>query len=518
MSGTSRAFFGAVLGALLTLIAHPASRPFLLTPFQIWGSPDAVAQSQWLPGARYVLAQPEDVVLASLWMHSASESLLRRQEIGKDDLQKLLRVADEAGRADPDNAYWPQMAALFHRELGDEAAARRQWARASRKARWNDYQSKRLINVRTELSGETGGFQSWQLASVYQLRSAACARSLLSMSRAMLSKASQSPDGGLELRFTTLMNGKLIRDGGRSVAASALGLEMMEVAAYPAGQGPSGSQKRLLLARYGLVNALRDRGMVSESQEANLAYRGSDAWMAFAMREDRDQTLGLVTAGSLASATVPAVFLFVGIVGAAIWGTGLLLARYQRLQRAFAPPVAPMLGIVLALAVYFATGLGLASVTVVLCFAFLAFTPLRERKAVPTDLGPMFGFTLLLLAIALTVTLGGFLLGASTAGSLLLPALGVPEDYASGSTLFLGLAGIVLGLLLLTAPTWAMVQHIPTPSVVVLTFKRFGQMLCSTCLLLAVVATPIAMYSDRQFAETLQQMVENEPNYYLLKQ
>ncbi|HVL39152.1 MAG TPA: hypothetical protein VM328_07155 [Fimbriimonadaceae bacterium] len=517
MTGASRAYLGAVVGALLTLAAHPVSRPYLLGPFLSWGPSAALEQSPWLTGNRFILPQPSTPIAASLWMFEAAGSIWKRENIGKSDLHKLVAVASQAGRDDPDNAFWPLMEAVFQRELGATAQADRAWLRASRMARFNDLQSSRLLAVRQEIAEEQGASQGWQYAAAHAQRSVACAHVLQACARWVLARASQNPTG-LELRYATVMNGKLIRDGGRSLAVSLIGIEIMEAASYPADFGPEGSQKRLLLARYGLINALNERGMEAEAKRADTAYRNSDAWIAFAMDDEPDQWLGWLRVGALAASSAPGMLLLLGVVGSVLWGAGVLVARGKLLRAAFEPPMAPAVGILLALAVYMTTRLPLASATVVLCFAFLVFTPAHERTKPPTDLGPMFKFTLLLLGLAFALAVAGFGVGASTAGAEMLPLMNVPDEYRGGSTLFLGLAGIVLGLLLLAAPSWALVQRIATPTVVAIALRQFGAMLCLGFLTLAAVATPAAVYADRELIRTLRMLVENEPNYYILKQ
>jgi hypothetical protein len=517
MSPSARAFYGALCGALLTLFIHPVSRPYMLASFMKWGPCSVFASSYWIPENAAMLPQPSEVLESSLWMQAGAERLVRRQGLSEADLDKLVRVAQMQAEDEPQNAFWRQMEAVFLWESGDREKAAQAWLRAANADRWNDYQGQRLTLVAQEMARRQGASQSWQMATVYHAHSTAVPRAIEMLSRSILATASMDDPEGLRLRYATLTNGKLMRDGSRSVAGGDIATHIVELSTYTTLADAGQSPRRLLLARYALINALREGGMPQQAENAEMAFLQNEGWLALTQQGEPNRHAQLLTVGSIFASTVPSVFVIGAIAGALIWLLGVAMKRSSTVQAVFQPPIAPALGVILAVVVYFLTKLPMAALATVACFSFLAFRPDHERSRPTQDLGPAFQFTLILLALSFILMLGAFLIGVSTPGYELLADTGVPNEFFGGSTLFLGLTGIVLGLLLLSAPSWAIVQRIPTPKVVSLTFRNFGAGLGVTCLLLSVVSAPIAIYFDRQMSETLTKLVQNEPVFYLVQ-
>ncbi|MCB8932357.1 MAG: hypothetical protein M9921_08830 [Fimbriimonadaceae bacterium] len=517
MSRAARAYFGAMLGALLTLFWHPISRPFLWNGFSHWGA-SAVARSTPLIAGNLVrLPVPKSELDASLWLQAGSERLWVHRPPSDADRENLVLVARNAAVHEPENAYWRQMEAVFLGSLGRQEEARKAWVQAAKAVRWNDYQSVRLLGVREELAREEGSRLAWQLAFALRLRSSANAQAIRSFSRQVVSGTDLVSPAGLETRWASVMNARLMRDGARSIETGQTAAEMMEAASHPAGLPVARSHRVLLLARYDLINALMAAGMSERSNQVNRAYDSNDSWIALTRRVDTQEFADMSILGALATATVPSALLAVAALGAILWMVGTIVHRSAVVRQLLAPPAAPALGVVFAVLAYLATGLVLAAIAVVLCFAFLVFTPPRVRSLTPDELGPLFRFILALLGMAIASTFGAFIASLSTPACELLFLIGVPREYYGGSTLFLGLSGIVLGLLLLISPGWALAQRIATPKVVGVAMRDLGCGLCAVCLGLAVVSAPAAVYADRVLNQNLQMLVENEPNYHLLQ-
>lgn len=517
MSRAARAYFGAMLGALLTLAWHPISRPFLFEGFTHWGASAAARSTPLLVGNLSRLPVPDSELDASLWLQAGAERIWARRPPNDADKEKLVRVAHNAAAREPENAYWRQMESVFLGALGREQQAKDAWVLAARAVRWNDYQSVRLLGVREGLAREEGARLAWQLAYVYGLRSSANAQVIRAFSRQVVGGTELTDPKGLEMRWASVLNARLLRDGARSIESGQLGAEMMEAASHPAGLPIARSHRVILLARYDLINALAAAGMAERSAQVNRAYESNDSWIALTRRVDTQEFAGWNILGALAAATVPSSLLAVSALGGMLWIVGLAISRSAWIRQLLAPPIAPVIGVVFALLAYLATGLALAAIAVVLCFAFLVFTPPRVRTLTPDDLGPLFRFILFVLGVAIASTFGAFVASLSTPACQLLVQIGVPREYYGGSTLFLGLAGILLGLLLLIAPGWALTQRIATPKVVGVAVRDLGCALCAVCLGLAVVAAPAAVYADRELNRNLQMLVENEPTYHLLQ-
>ena len=157
----------------------------------------------------------------------------------------------------------------------------------------------------------------------------------------------------------------------------------------------------------------------------------------------------------------------------------------------------------------------LAALATLLCCVFLTYTPKHERTVRPKDLGPLFGLIIWLLALVFVLLIGTFLLGTSSPAVSVLPFLNVPHDFYGGSGVLLGLAVIVLAILLLVAPLYALATRFRTPHVLGLGLRKFGGVVGGLGLLGIVAGTPICIYEDASIEKPLYSVVANEPVYYL---
>jgi hypothetical protein len=515
MSWAAKAFWGAIAGALLALLVHPVSRPLLLSVFLSWGESRALASSEALLHAHKRLPVPEgDPITASLWMQAGATGLARRRELSREELVKLAEVAARQADREPQNAYWLQMAAVFQHSLGRTREAQEAWLRAGRLDRWDDYQTRRLMQALEDLRGAPTG-PSWQTAALYGQRSPDAARVISSLGRELVRRASATEQPGLTVRYATVQNGRLLREGARSVYMGAIGSELIEIATYPGDLQSNSSPRRLLLARADLYNNLMAEGMEFQASQALEAFKSNDGWSAFIQEDEARAEVHQWMWAALLAGTVPSALLAVAGFGGFIWLLALFMAKQPALMRLVEPPWAPAIGVVLAVATYYFTRLPLASIAVAACFGFLAFTPARERSHPPKDLGVVFDFVLWILGAACVLLLAAFFVGASTPGWHLLRELGAPSEFYGGSALLLGLTGIVMSLILLAAPSWALVQRIATPLVVALTLRKFGRGVFRTCLALSVALMPFAIILDFHAEQRLSRIVQNEPVYHL---
>lgn len=520
MTRAARAYYGAGIGALISLLVHPVSRPYMTAALRSLGPSEALTSTQWVPSHLDRLPRPasrKDTETFALWIVAGTDALRARRALSEVQSKRIFEAATFGASAEPNNAFWLQIQAVFAARAGAKDDVLDLWHRASLAGTWNDLQSKRLLRMRQELASEAGAAMAWQLRAVYEFRSRSPARIIASYARSLVNDRGVRTHDDLMARHDTAINAKLMRDGSRSIVAGQIASDLLEASSYPEGMALLSSHRRRLLARQDLINGLRRDGEEQAAKEVEDAFSSNDGWNAFMSASDAGDhlyTLGFV---SLLAAVLPGTCLVISIFGGLVWGLGVLVMRSRRLQRAFEPPIAPTLGIAVAIFVYYLTALPLASITAVLCFAFLVFTPENVRTRPPSDLGPVFGFVMFVIGLAVFLNLSAFLIGLSTPGVYLLPTLGVPREYCYGATLFLGLTGIMLGLLLLTAPSWAMTQRIGTPTVVGIAMKTFGSGLSTVCLGLAVILGPLAVYADRQSSDVLQKLIENEPNYYLVQ-
>jgi hypothetical protein len=519
MTRLARAYYGAMIGALASLALHPVSRPFLLAPFTAVGPSPGLSGTPLLTENLKVLPKPKsknDLHTFAVWLQAGAESMAHK-ELSDNDAQKLVRMCRLAIEAEPDNALWPLMGAAFLGSLNQHDESLGLWQRGSVCTYFNDYQSDRLLEVRRDLAGETGSSMAWQLRLAYDRRRPQPIITILSYGRELVDHATMDREG-LLVRLTTMKNAVLVRDGARSIAYGQLASALVESCTRPHNLPALGSHKRLLLAREQFHHRLVSSGLTEEAATAISIFRFNDAWAGLTSNNEEDDLMWDLTLTSLLTSTLPGICLILALFGGLIWFAGWCIDRFPKLHGALQPPIAPVVGALLAVTVYYLTSLPLAAMAVVLCFTFLIFSPPHERSHPPNDLGPLFGFVLAVLGIGVFASLGAFLLGMSRPGAHLLPLLGVPPEYYNGSTLFLGLGAIVMGLLLLAAPSWALIERIKTAKVVAIAFRHFGSGLCAICLGLAVVSVPLAVYFDRQASGVLEKMVVNEPNYFILQQ
>lgn len=132
-------------------------------------------------------------------------------------------------------------------------------------------------------------------------------------------------------------------------------------------------------------------------------------------------------------------------------------------------------------------------------------------------MGPFFRFVIVTLGFALLLVSVAFVTGLTAAGIRLAGLAGIPPEYADGSTLILGLGGIVLGMVLVTAPAWGLVQRYSPQRLAGLALRECGIGLCVASLALGILAGPSMMAIDRDAQDTLRKLAFNEPTYYLIR-
>ncbi len=501
MTGTGRAVLGAALGAAITLVLHPTSRPFLTSIFISPRLTGAVA-TEGIPSTPPELAE---------WMLAAGNQAAEHRKLTPREFGNVIVAAKTGAANEPNNAFWRQMLAALYHIKGDDGQARQEWMRASNCDQWNDHQSTVLFEERDTLARQWGAYQAWQLAYTYYLRSDRAVTLISSYARTLDATTTLGTLNGLLVRAANVRNGNLIRLGSRSLRIGDIGGQISEAACHPNGLPSTSSRHKLLLARLALANKLRQAGQTDLGDEVNRIYREMDAWYAFTDIEaagDKAYTLGL---RSLATAALPSLFAALALVGLVVWIGGRAVQPIEHVR--LAPAVAA--GTVLGLGAFSVTLLPLAALTTLLCCVFLVYTPKHERRRRPTDLGPLFSFMIGMLGISFALLLGAFLLGVSSPAVSVLPSLDVPTEYYGGSGVLLGLAVIVLALVLLVAPLYALATRYSTAHVLGLALRGFGIFLAVVGLAGVVIGTPLCIYEDHNISKTLNAVVANEPVYYL---
>jgi len=514
MSPLVRAVVGAAAGAILTLLIHPVSRSFITAIFH---RESAANLTVMMEGRQRRLEPPSDLIQASVWIQVAAEKLEVQQGLEAKEYGTLTKILDQACKRDPDNAFWFQMRAVILNAMARPTAARQAWTRASRAAVWNDYQTTRLFQCERRIAERTGADQAWQTAYVYYARSHATPRMIERFSRTIVGKADFDSDAGLDARVATILNGNLLCLGARTIADGALGLRMIDIAAYPEEMAGISKPKRLYLGRNLIVTNLRNRGRDDEARTAQRIFQHSDGWDAMTQTQDPDENARTLAWLSILTASVPSLTMLFAAIGGFGYVIGLGVEQLTGSHGRLSPAPVAMCASALAAVVFALTLFPLAAAAAMLCLLFLTVGPKRHRRTSVEDLGPFFAFAVFMVAVIFTLVLGLYLIDGTTAATAVLPMAGVPDIYGGG-TAFVGLALVVFGVLFLIAPSWALVHRVPTPQVLSLALRKWGAFMGVGCLVLAVLLGPLSIYADRKIGDRLTKIVGNEPVYYLLNE
>lgn len=510
----ARAYLGAVFGALCVLLAHPRSRPILLSN-TLWPSTaKKIEASQSLPENIGKLYSPKSFAEASLWLQTGAERDLAGQKLSEGDCTTLAEIAQHMETLEPDNAFWPQMKSVFiGRALtivpGGRQHSLESWFRASQLTYWNDHQTPRLLQITQDLKAESGGEFSWQQAVAYSRRSSACAQRLLRHSRSL---AAANPKNNL-LKVANVKNGVLIRDGARSIPAATAGSTMVDMAGFRQ-DAPLGDAKAMA-ETYGELMRNLPFVDLDERRQLTEAYVSNRAWSAFIpIRDYADRAIDL-TRWSIFTAVFPCALLLAGVVGLVAIGLGRLLDRFEPIQQVFTPPWCIVLGFAAGLAVFAATQLLFASVWAFLTFALFTVVAERAKLGKATGLGLVFRSTLGFLAAAVTVALVAHLIETSASERLLAKAAAIPTTVSTTDVVPLQLVFLGLSIVIATAPAWGFFYRFLPKAVLPVSLREFGAFLAVGAFSLAVLATPLCLVADRELNKALTQMVLNEPNHYL---
>jgi len=488
----------------------------LKTAFVETGPSKRLSNSPWLTDNLDVLPNPTDTLQASLWMQAGAEQLASGKRLSAADLRRLVQVAEGASRGEPENAFWIQMAAVFHWELGNREIARQRWLRSGASAYYSDYQSQRLGRLMRELAANDGGPMAWHAAAAYYQRTTAMARTVEWLCRGLFERNVSPSTDVLALRLATVRNGRLLRDGSRSIPVGVYGAEMVEFSCTPIGSALT-SPRQQILSRYALVNALRLAELRQEASDTDEAFQSNDAWLALTRPRHAGETAGTYAGIGFATAVTGGVLLGTSLLGLAVIALAMLFRSAPVMQRLLRPPWAPAFGVLTGLCLYVQTGLILAAASVTLCFAFTAFEPPNPRIGSRRPMRIGIRITIGVLAILFLLLLGGFWAGLTAPALEIVEHLPLHVELFGGNTILPSLAALVFSMLFLVAPGWAIVDRIPTAEAVVATLFEFGRNVFWFGFIAGLAGTVAAAILDNQVRSTMNGLVANEPAHYLLQ-
>lgn len=518
MNRIERGLVGAAMGSLAVIALHPYSRAFLTSGLKGWGPSPVIRQSPLLLENRKSLASPSDEVEASLWMEAASRAM-RLRTLKTEDAASALAVASKFRRLDPDNGFWAQMEAVLEQYRGNSKEASSRWVLASRSTRWNNFKTTKTSAILRELDAKDQAPMAWHAAALYRLEGLETIRQIDLFARLQLRTLDTRSPFDLQLRMATLENGRLIRDGGRTLTVSAIGASLLQAATYPNDLQGNATPLEAHQSRTAFAAQLGTSGMHADQRKAEDAFRSNEAWQALTPSDDAEKRYQRLGWMALATTGVPGAFFVLALLGANLWVAGATLLRRPKLQTLLRPQVAPILGALLGVFVYQATRDAMAAFAVAACFSFLAFAPRPSRgKGLATfDAGPKFAVMIACIAMPVTALWAMALIGVSHAGWQVLEALDPFQPYVGSASRYFVPGGILLACMPLAAAAYAYRYRWSAVTLLFLGLRTLGKQMFVVSLALTVCLTPVAAAVDRQIADDLRKMAVNEPLYYLMQ-
>lgn len=500
MTRSRRTVVGAAVGSLFVLLAHPATRPGLITPFRPY-------PKDGLDGllVRPSLPPPSDLKSAAAFLVVGAERVLAGPALKPNERATLLALAQRGRQNDPDNAFWSQAEFVFRDGAGPSATSA--WRAGGAARLYNDYQNTPLVQDRDRVAGWVGDVQAWIFSAIRGRRSPAMAQASALVVRRMMRR---SPD--LNVRFWTIQNGALLRDGGRSLEIGRYGMEMIERAPLPPDLAAVSTPKRVWVAKTELTARLRRAGRAADAAYCDRQFRINDSYQAL---RDLDKPTDRFRALSISAAMVasaPGGLLIAALAGLAVWIFGLRVENVAEQREKFRGPGLTACSLTL-LTVGAALGYPVAALSAAACALVPAIGTDRPRPYTGQLLGPLYEFTVGSLCLLLVVGVTLIAIARSLPGQILSSQgdLGawLGDWHRLGAILLL-----VLGASALIGPGWGVVRRFATPRIAGETYLRLGRGVTMVGIGLAIVASPISLILDRWIGDHLAKIALNEQVYY----
>jgi hypothetical protein len=521
MGPLARALLGVALGSCLTLFAHPVSRQFMLG---LLPRSQAVAPLSAATGhVRGKMERPHSLIEAGLWMQLGCEKLRSSNPPNKHELLSLVALARNTGLwqapgvNEKENAFWPEMAAVFLEKLGRREEAKKEWLKASTRSLWRDYQASRLLLTSQEMD-RAGGKFAWHLAAAYYKRQSFVPQAIYRYAVTTTIPLGVASKEDLRFRMATLANGQSMAASAQSMDTLRFGVGVANLAIVPKGSSGDMKASEVAKARGHFYENLKKVGFADEANRASSTYNEIDSLPVLTGSFDPDSNAARFAIYSIFTSTFPCAMLLVSIFGGLVWGAGALVLRFAGDHVGFGWPRTIAFGSALGVGVFSVTFLPLVAIISLLSALFLVFTPKQERSRYPADLGPLFSWMMGVLALLFLTVLGLFFIQQSQPDRIIMPLItGANPDYLAGRNALMGLAAIIFAMVLLASPMWAFALRVRTPYMLGLCLRSFGRMLTAMALAGVLIGGPICVYADSRVRDTLEQLVGNEPVHYVIR-
>lgn len=513
MTRFRRALFGAAVGSLTVLFLHPASRAYYLGALIRQPNSTVRTESPWLLENLGVLPQPSNEALAAYWMAAAAEIEQRGTPLDRLQREKLLKIARAFATREPDNAFWSLALSVF----GDSFTAGRgelsSWLRASNSLRYNDHQTERLRLVLNDLRIQFGGEQSWMFPYLQTKRSSAFAELVEAYGRRVCRQTIGTSSSAMRLRYATLVNGWLLRDGSRSNRIAQSGIALIEAAAQLPDMQAARSQRDLALARAEFSDRLSILSFENEAKSANQAFSSNESWTAFLSSAEADDPNKDRRWASVVLASLPASLIVTTLVGAALVGLAQGFRRLPFLRSVFTMPWCCVGAVAAGIGIYAGTRLLFPALAAASGFAVFAVTPERLKSRADVEGGFGYRVTLALVGLSIVAPLAAFWVFSAGPARLLSMQLGANGLTFAQPWVLLGVASMGLGAAVVAAPAYGFVMRRQPADLLATILGDLGQGIFVASLIAAIVAGPIAIAADRAVRQPLRMAFENEPGY-----
>ena len=501
---------GALGGAVLMLLALPASRPYYVdavapSPLdRALASTADIARGSRLPDPRSLSGQ-------AMWFSVAAGRIIQGHPVSSQEIQTVEGLMAAAAREESGNAFWLQADAALLERLGRSKAAEQSWLSAAKRLSWDDHQNDYLDDT---LVGRRN-VPSYAYAELYELRTSNAVELIKQGGRALLRATWERPNLNIRMRLATVLNGNLVRQRARSIDTMRVGTEIIESAVSKPSDEREPSQHHLLVARTNFYKAVASANLGYDEASTQLFFDEADAARALTTIEDVQVAMQTEAAEAAILHSASGALILCAFWGAALLGVRWLLGRIAGVESGPAWSRTIFIAVVAVAFALFLTS-AYAAFALGLCIVFAGSTPSHVRKRRPTSLGPLYSLMTSSVTFALLLAGAfGLMLTAAPCRVLLLPKL--PEAL-SGSAAVCGVGALAIGFLFLCAPLWAYAQRLPTVYVLGIGLRDIGHKLILTSLLLGVVSGPMCVFLDRLLVESrLRHQFVNEPLYYYQK-
>lgn len=512
MNVFGRVAIGAALGALATLLLHPASRNRLYSGLFNWGPSSVTQRGPELLANLDRLPQPKSIDDASLWMEAGALRILARRTTTAREWQSFIRTAQAGATLEPDNAFWPQMEAVFCLARGDRPTGWAHWRAAARRTRWDDGQTRRLEEYAQRLQ-QAHGRASWVYIPAYDARTTNTSRVIEWFARDLVRATNLKSARDLELRHATVVNGRLMREGARSIRVGEVALAIVELSSYPPDLLSITSPRKLLIARSDLYHALLSQKWEVRAEEVDRAFRENDGWFGFPTAQEAETDVRIAGFSVLLANSSGTISLAIALFGLILGVIGALLRRLDLTAKPRWTSVA-VVALLAAIIVWFLTEAWLPTMLIAASVMSLMASPENIRRRAVVNAGYLHGFSLGVVGLGLALALAVSILIGTTPGYECLNSIPWITELLSTSGEAVSVAAILLAIFIGMSPAFAWVHRFSTLQIVARSADRLGRALLIVGIGLAIVSAPIALVTDRELGSRLAQLVNNEPVYY----